>query len=136
MKIMIDLNVVLDVIQKRLPHYYASSTVLTKVRTKELTGYLPGHCLTTIYFIISKYTDKAQASETINWMITNFEIAVENKDIFIRALSFQIKDFEDAVVASLAENLKCNYIITRNVPDFKGTPVPAFTPEEFLDVIA
>jgi hypothetical protein len=27
-------------------------------------------------------------------------------------------------------------IVTRNVPDFAGSPVPAITPTEFLEVIA
>ena len=36
-------------------------------------------------------------------------------------------DFEDAVVATVAI-----YIITRNVADFTGSPVPAITPTDFL----
>jgi hypothetical protein len=44
--------------------------------------------------------------------------------------------FEDAVVASVAEATGSDYILTRNVPDFAGSPVPAMTPTEFLETLA
>ena len=43
-----------------------------------------------------------------------------------------VPDFEDAVVASMAEFARCEYIVTRNVSDFVGSPIPAVSPEEFL----
>jgi hypothetical protein len=46
-----------------------------------------------------------------------------------------MKDFEDALVASVAEVTGSDYIVTRNVPDFAGSPVPAMTPTEFLEAI-
>ncbi len=46
-------------------------------------------------------------------------------------MSFK-EDFEDAVVAVLADVNNCQYIITRNESDFKQSPVPALTPEDFV----
>jgi hypothetical protein len=63
----------------------------------------------------------------------NFEIAPVNKSLLSRAREFLIADFEDGVVASLAESTKCEYIITRNVIDFKESPIPAITPFDFLN---
>jgi len=51
---------------------------------------------------------------------------------FVRARSLKFDDFEDAALASAAEASGCEVIITRNVADFGGSPVPAITPEEFL----
>jgi hypothetical protein len=41
-------------------------------------------------------------------------------------------DFEDALVAALAESSRCDWVISRNIADFAGSPVPALTPEELL----
>ena len=41
-------------------------------------------------------------------------------------------DFEDAVVAAIAESAGCSVIITRNITDFSQSPVSAITPEEFI----
>ena len=44
-------------------------------------------------------------------------------------------DFEDAVVASLAEAGHCQYIVSRNTGDFKNSRIPAMTPEELLALL-
>jgi hypothetical protein len=58
---------------------------------------------------------------------------VQRRDAqFLRARSLQLTDFEDAALASAAVASGCELIITRNVPDFSSSPVPAITPEESL----
>jgi hypothetical protein len=51
---------------------------------------------------------------------------------FLRARSLDMPDFEDAVVASLAESAQCQYIVSRNMGDFKNSRIPAITPAELL----
>jgi predicted nucleic acid-binding protein len=132
MTVMIDLNVLLDVIQKREPHFGPSATVVSKVLNGELSALLPNHALTTIYYIVAKFADRRRAEEAIDWLLAHFEISVADKSSFVRARSLQMSDFEDAVVTSLAETSGCDYIITRNTSDVENSPVPAVTPEEFL----
>jgi len=50
----------------------------------------------------------------------------------MRAQTLGWSDFEDAVVAAAAESSGCEVIVTRNVRDFRDSPVPAVTPEEYL----
>ena len=49
----------------------------------------------------------------------------------LTALQLNMPDFEDALQASAAMACGANYIIARNVRDFKTSPVPALTPEAF-----
>ncbi len=74
MKVMLDLNVMLDVFQERHPYYHASASVISKVLNKEITGLLPSHAITTIQYITSKYSGKQKADETIDWMLTHFNM--------------------------------------------------------------
>jgi len=134
MKVMFDLNVMLDVFQERHPYYHASASVISKVLNKEISGLLPSHAVTTIHYITSKYSGKQKADETTDWMLTHFEIAAADKTSFVRARKMEISDFEDGVVASLAELTGCDFIVTRNISDFKKSPVKALTPEEFLNI--
>ena len=46
------------------------------------------------------------------------------------------RDYEDALQNVCAERMKADYIITRNKRDFAGSKVPAFSPEEFLEIDA
>ncbi len=132
MKVIIDLNVLLDVIQKRHLHYDASAKTLSRVLNGELNGVLPGHAVTTVYYVIAKYADRKDAEEAVDWMIDHFDVEAAGKTDFARARNLNVEDFEDAVVAALAERTACDYIVTRNVSDFTGAPVPAITPLELL----
>lgn len=48
MKIMLDLNVLLDYFQKRQPHCQYSSIVLSEILKNKIEGVVPAHGLTTI----------------------------------------------------------------------------------------
>ena len=132
MKIALDLNVVLDVIQHRQPHYLDSAEVLSRIRTGEIAAILPSHGVTTLWYILNKAVNSATANQTVDWLVNHFEIGGANKADFQAARMLPITDFEDAVVARLAQSANCDYIVTRNVSDFAGSPVPASTPTDFL----
>lgn len=133
MKVMLDLNVLLDVLQARHPYYHASASVISKVLNKKISGLLPSHAITTIHYVVSKYSGKQKADESIDWILDHFDISTSDKTAFVRARNLRFSDFEDSVVASLAEAAQCEVIITRNIADFKQSPVSALTPEEFLN---
>lgn len=44
-------------------------------------------------------------------------------------------DFEDCLQDECAKEINADYIITRNVQDFKQADVKAVTPEDFLEII-
>ncbi|GDY23639.1 twitching motility protein PilT [Verrucomicrobiota bacterium] len=136
MKITVDLNVLLDVAQNRVPHYQASEGVLHRARTGEFAAVLPGHALTTLHFLIEKWSDTALANQTIDGLLRDFAIHSADKANFQRARQLPLKDFEDAVVAAVAEATGSQYIVTRNIADFSGSPVPAITSAEFLEELA
>lgn len=136
MKITVDLNVLLDVAQNRLPHYHSSEEVLHRARAGEYEAVLPAHAITTLHYILEKWSNAHLANQTIDGLLSDFIIPIYDKATFQRARKLQMKDFEDAVVASIAEASGSDYLITRNVPDFEGSPVPAMTPTEFLETLA
>ena len=85
-----------------------------------------------VVYILAKAAGKAKADQTINWLLAHFEVAVADKAVLRRARQLPLADFEDAVVASLAEAGQCDHVVTRNVSDFAGSPVSALTPTDFL----
>ena len=136
MKITVDLNVLLDVAQNRLPHYQASEEVLNRARLGEYTAVLPAHALTTLHYVVEKHGTTDQANETVDGLLKDFAIHPADKANFQRARQLPLKDFEDAVDTAVAEATGSQYIVTRNVTDFAGAPVPAITPAEFLEELA
>jgi len=131
MKVAIDLNVLLDVVQKR-NNYPSSAAVLEAVVENRVQGFIPAHLVTTLYYLTARYSSREKANLLIEWILTHFEIGVETKQKFLKAISLGFPDFEDAVVAGVARSHRCGFIITRNIKDFRNSPVQAVTPEEFV----
>lgn len=132
MKALLDLNVVLDVVQKRQPHFGASAAVIEAVTKKRLAGLLSAHAITTLHYIVGRYQSVEIANRTVDLLLRHFEIATVGHQELLRARSLGWKDFEDAVVLAAAESSDCETIITRNVRDFRQSTVPVLTPEEWL----
>ncbi|MGC9457407.1 MAG: type II toxin-antitoxin system VapC family toxin [Halothiobacillaceae bacterium] len=130
--ILVDLNVILDVLQARQPHYAASAEVLDRVLDGPVKGVVSAHAVTTIHYLVKRYRDASVAHEAVEWLMRHFEIAPIGRAQLLRAKSLRLTDFEDAVVAAAAESSGCEFIVTRNIKDFAGSPVHALTPDEYL----
>jgi predicted nucleic acid-binding protein len=135
-KLLVDLNVLLDVVQDRTPHYRDSAEILSRSRTGVLHSLIPAHALTTLHYIVNKAAGRTKADEVVDWLLAHFEIVAADRPIFQRARELAIADFEDAVVASLAEAAKCDHIVTRNQRDFTGSTVPAISPGGLLALLS
>jgi predicted nucleic acid-binding protein len=130
--ILVDLNVLLDVIQRREPHYPASAAVLDEVVREHVQAVLPAHVFTTLHYLVGRHQSITVAHEAVDWLLAHFDVVSVGREEFVRARALGWRDFEDGVVAAAAEFSGCAQIVTRNVRDFVGSSVPAVTPEEFL----
>lgn len=130
--ILIDLNVLLDVLQKREPHYRASAAVLENVIHGRIKAFLAAHAMTTVHYLVSRYQTTTTANQTVDWLLGYFAIAPVDRAELLRARALDWTDFEDAVIAAAAESCGCHTIVTRNVKDFPNSPVAVCTPDEFL----
>ncbi|WP_103029118.1 type II toxin-antitoxin system VapC family toxin [Salinibacter altiplanensis] len=132
MTILVDLNVILDVVQRREPHYTDSAGLLSKIVEGTVDGAVPGHAITTIYYLVRSYVSKEHAETTVDWLLEHMEVVPAGENDFRAARQLEMDDFEDAVVAALADRASCDVIATRNVEDFEGSPTPVQPPQEIL----
>jgi len=58
-----------------------------------------------------------------------------NRLVIENALQAKFTDFEDAVLHESARHAGAEYIITRNIKDFKKAKIPVFTPTELLSML-
>lgn len=136
MKVTVDINVLLDVFQKREPHYAPSARILALVQQGEVVGVFPAHGFTTLYYLVRKHASRPNAETAMDEVLKHFEVGNLDADGWAHARSLPMPDFEDAVVAVVAAESASKFIITRNTGDFTYSPVPAITPTEFLSQFA
>ncbi|MDR0684163.1 MAG: PIN domain-containing protein [Spirochaetaceae bacterium] len=132
--ILIDLNIILDYLNKREGHEKALEIII-QCCLKKVKGFICAHEITTLsYFLESESKDKNKNIKTISGILKMFEIIEINKTLLEKALLLNINDYEDAVIVASASEEGINYIITKNIKDFKNSQIKVLLPEEFLAI--
>ena len=132
MKLLIDANILLDVLQNRENFVRASSMVWKLCETEQAKGYISALTFANLVYFMRKEMDAQRIEEVLHMLSLIFEFAELNDSDLFRAAALQWPDFEDAVQSVTAERIHADYIITRNVRDFSRSKVIAFTPDELL----
>ena len=134
-KVLFDLNIILDVLQEHEPFYEISAQLLAHAETGKIQGFVAPHSLTTLFYLIQKDQSAAHAKVTITTLLQILKIAAIDQSTIEQALSLPYKDFEDAVQMMAAVQCKAAYLVTRNVKDFKPAPLSVIQPSELLSLI-
>jgi len=134
-KALFDTNVVLDVLLDRQPFVADSARLMSRVERSELCGILCATTVTTIHYLMQKALGNRSALKHIRLLLSLFEVAPVNRAVIENALDLGFSDFEDAVLVEAARHAGADYVITRNIADFRSSSVPAYTPAGFLQVL-
>ena len=129
-RILLDVNLVLDVLLDRAPHADAASDVWSAVETGRVQGFLSAHAVTTVHYLNAKAVGQRKGRDTTEALLSVFEVAPVDEAVMRSALALRFKDFEDAVTAAAAQRARCAAIVTRNPADFRRSPVRVITPRE------
>ena len=134
MKLLLDINIVLDVVFDR-PSEPASSALIATC-SQQNQAWLAWHSVATLSYLIEREKDASTARAVISDLLTWAQVATTGHPNALRALQLPMADFEDALQVVAAQACEAKYIITRNVRDFAKSPVAAVTPEKFLALLA
>ena len=132
LRVFFDLNILLDVLQERQPFYEASSRLLAYAETKRINGWIAAHSVTTLYYMIAKDQSPDQARVVLTRLLQFLHVAAVDQSTIEQALNLPYRDFEDAVQAIAAVQIKAACLITRNVKDFQPALLPIFQPADLL----
>ena len=132
MRLLIDANIILDVLQKREPHYTDSSIVWKICETGQADGFVSSLTVANLVYVMRKELDAEQIEDVITKLKLIFNIADFTASDLAKAAEMKWSDFEDAVQSGIAERIQADFIITRNVRDYLKSKVMAFTPSEFI----
>lgn len=132
MRLLIDGNIVLDVLQKREPHYSDYAKIWKLCETDMTEGYASALTFANLVYVMRKELDADKISEVLQKLSLIFHFEDLKESDLKNAAEKKWDDFEDAVQAVTAKRIKADYIITRNVRDYTSSKVMALTPTELL----
>lgn len=132
LRVLVDLNIILDVLQKRQPFYETSAELLALIETGEIEGFVAAHSITTLFYLVSKDQSPAAAKVILTSLMQFLNIAPVDHAVIEAALNLPYKDFEDAVQMVAAMQCKANFLVTRNLKDYQPAPMRVVQPVELL----
>ena len=137
MKVLIDTCVVIDVLQKRQPFFSDAYKIFIAAANNRFEGSLSAETITDIYYIMHKFLhDNSSTRKAINSLFMLFSVLDTRGIDCKKALLSQVKDYEDALMAETALREGMDYIITRNIKDYKNSPVNVLLPKDFLKILS
>ncbi|MBE9107360.1 PIN domain-containing protein [Nostoc cf. edaphicum LEGE 07299] len=134
-RVLFDSDVLLDILAQRQPFIVASARALNTVMQNQVQGYVSGHAVTNIFYILRRQVGNEVARELLAKLLQHLQVASVTDEVIRQALNSSIKDFEDAVTSAAALTAGLEIIVTRNTPDFVASLVPAMLPDEFLTTL-
>lgn len=135
MKILLDINVILDVLLDREPWSNAASSLLSAIESEIAEGFIAAHTLPTIYYVMAQSNDRTTAAAAVTDLLRLLQVVPAVNSDFQQALGLSIPDFEDAVQVTAALKISADYLVTRNEKDFRGAPVPVADPPTALALL-
>lgn len=127
-----DVNVLLDAVLERPPHAKAATKIWAAVETRRVTGFVPAHGVTTLFYLFSRARGADSARRAVAHLLSVFGVAAVGQATLQRALTLGWTDFEDAVCAAAAEAAGCDLIVTRDPAGFPASPVQSVDPATAL----
>jgi predicted nucleic acid-binding protein len=132
MRALIDTDVVLDLLLKR-PPFFADAFVLWQAADQgRFERYVAAITPINVFYIARKSNGAALARQVVAELLAVVRVAPVDAAILQAAINSGLADFEDAVQVASALALGLDAIVTRNLADYAGAPLPAYTPADFL----
>lgn len=135
LSVLIDLNVILDALQKREAHFAASTRLLALAEMGAIRGTVAAHSWTTLFYLYAKDQSADKARVHITELLQFLAVAEIDQTVIEQALNLPYDDFEDAVQMMAAVRSGADYLVTRNVRDYKAALLTVLQPAELLALV-
>lgn len=136
MKVLIDTNIIMDVLADREGFAEPASQLFKLCEVGKVQGIVYALSIANIAYIMRKELDRSQLEEVISKLGSIFTLADMKADDLKKAAALPLDDFEDALQSVCASRMKADFIVTRNLKDFKNSKVMAIKPSELIERIS
>ena len=131
-KVFIDMDIILDVLAKREPHFKFAAHLLSLADTGKIKIGVSSLIFSNLNYMLSKQFGSAEARKFLVRFKTLVQVLTVDDKIIELALGSNFKDYEDAIQYYCAINNNYKTLLTRNLKDYKAAKIPVMTAESFL----
>lgn len=132
-KVFVDTNILVDLIADRKPFSKYAIKLFKYSEENKVQLYASSHSIATTHYILKKYLDEKRLSNILLGVLDFIQVISIDPDTLRKGLRSAHPDFEDALQILCASSIKdTDFIITRNIKDFKNSQVRVLPPEDAI----
>ena len=135
MRVLIDVNVALDVILEHQPWLEDSKGVWDACHETRVVGHLIATSVTNIFHVSRRLIGTEKARAGVRMCLATLEIVPVGRHELEQADTMAGNDLEDNVSLACALTASLDAIVTRDSTGFAGSPIPVLSPAEFLALL-
>lgn len=133
MRIFLDANILVSVLNKEYPLYSTTSRILSISDRKNFFLYSSPVCLAIAFYFAEKKFRSTKAKSKIQLLCEHIQITSVNESVVTKTLQNPaINDFEDGLEYYSAVENQCDCIITEDIHDFYFSKIEVLRSEEFF----
>ena len=134
MKIFLDANILVSVLNKKYPLFTYSSRIMSLADNTRFTLYTSAVCLAIAFYFAEKKSGTALAKQKIKLLAGKLSIADIGKRELMSALdNVKVNDFEDGMEYYASLNSRCTAIVTEDRGDFYFSEMEILNSRSFLE---
>ncbi len=130
-KVFLDTNILVDLIADRKPFSKHAIEIFQSAEENKIQLFTSSHSIATSHYLLKKYVDEKKLKDILLNLLEFLDVISVDLDVLKKSLRSNHKDFEDAVQIFCASSIAgINFIVTRNIKDFKTSEIAVLTPNE------
>jgi predicted nucleic acid-binding protein len=136
MRVLLNINVVLDVLLVRQPWYPEASQVWDAHRNGQIVAGIAAFTVPTVFYVVRRQTDLSHAHDAVRICLNTFEIIPVQRSTLEDARNLMGSDYEDNLQLACALEGKMDALVTRDPSGYPGATMPVLTPTQLLAQLA
>lgn len=134
MRIFLDANILVSVLNKEYPLFTYSARILSLTDNQKFTVYTSPICLAIAFYFAEKKSGTQLAKRKIELLTEKLSIADVGKNEVLQSIqNKKVNDFEEGLEYYAAMSCKCDAIITEDIHDFYFSATPVFNSKTFIE---
>ncbi len=135
-KVFVDTNILIDLLADRKPFSKYAIEIFDKVEHGKVELFTSTHSIATTHYLLKKYKGENELREVLYSLLDYLNLVAIDSDIIRKGLKSKHKDFEEALQIIAAYSVKgIDYVVTRNLKDFKDSGMSVLSPDELVKFI-
>ena len=136
MRVLVDTCVIIDALQSRIPFAEAAQKIFVYSANEQFEWVITAKFVTDVYSLTHQLThDDKETRKILSKLFSLFHILDTGSLDCRKALSSEIRDYEDAVMVETAIRTEMDCIVTRSVKDYAKSSIKVHEPSALIKLL-